>query len=69
MVAFFCLVFFPESVLFYVSLSEGMFGTLLSTLMFELFAPTTYSVRAAGLVLFSWIHLSLRQLLSGGIRL
>lgn len=59
----FCLVFFPESVLFYVSVSEGMFGTLLSTLRFEPFALTTYSARAAGPVLFSWIHLSLRQLL------
>jgi hypothetical protein len=58
----FCLVFFRESVLFYVSISEGMFGTLLLTLMFEPFPLTAYSARAAGPVLLSWIYLCLRQL-------
>lgn len=58
----FCLVFFRESVLFYVSISEGMFGTLLLTLMFEPFPLTAYSARAAGPVLLSWIDLSVNLL-------
>lgn len=60
LVAFF-LLFFPQSVLFYVSLSEGMSGTLPSILILELSVSTTYSARAAEAFLSAGFICLLRQ--------